>query len=114
SICITTCLCYGVVAKLLFFFFQAEDRIRGFHVTGVQTCALPISVEALVDLHRPLRLAGAALLREDLDHTRGGFRTVQRRRSRALQYLDPLDVGGVDVVERRGSHIAAATCALRR
>src|SRR5690606_35212982 len=28
----------------LFFFFQAEDGIRDFHVTGVQTCALPISV----------------------------------------------------------------------
>src|SRR5690606_40227831 len=25
-----------------FFFFQAEDGIRHFHVTGVQTCALPI------------------------------------------------------------------------
>src|SRR5690606_40996111 len=25
------------------FFFQAEDGIRFFHVTGVQTCALPIS-----------------------------------------------------------------------
>src|SRR5436309_2504635 len=24
------------------FFFQAEDGIRYFHVTGVQTCALPI------------------------------------------------------------------------
>src|SRR5207302_6856737 len=27
-----------------FFFFQAEDGIRDFHVTGVQTCALPISL----------------------------------------------------------------------
>src|SRR5690606_29082202 len=27
---------------LAFFFFQAEDGIRDFHVTGVQTCALPI------------------------------------------------------------------------
>src|SRR5690606_40772959 len=26
----------------VFFFFQAEDGIRDFHVTGVQTCALPI------------------------------------------------------------------------
>src|SRR5690606_40728073 len=26
----------------IFFFFQAEDGIRFFHVTGVQTCALPI------------------------------------------------------------------------
>src|SRR5690606_35893491 len=30
-----------------FFFFQAEDGIRDFHVTGVQTCALPISVARL-------------------------------------------------------------------
>src|SRR5699024_11436536 len=27
-----------------FFFFQAEDGIRDRNVTGVQTCALPISV----------------------------------------------------------------------
>src|SRR5690625_7581976 len=26
----------------MFFFFQAEDGIRDGHVTGVQTCALPI------------------------------------------------------------------------
>src|SRR5256886_9264193 len=29
---------------LIFFFFQAEDGIRDLTVTGVQTCALPISV----------------------------------------------------------------------
>src|SRR3712207_8962039 len=28
---------------VLFFFFQAEDGIRDIGVTGVQTCALPIS-----------------------------------------------------------------------
>src|SRR5207249_5796052 len=28
---------------LCFFFFQAEDGIRDRNVTGVQTCALPIS-----------------------------------------------------------------------
>src|SRR5690625_7982049 len=27
---------------MIVFFFQAEDGIRGGHVTGVQTCALPI------------------------------------------------------------------------
>src|SRR5690606_39851567 len=27
-------------------FCQAEDGIRDFHVTGVQTCALPIFIEA--------------------------------------------------------------------
>src|SRR5206468_7076514 len=29
---------------LSFFFFQAEDGIRDLIVTGVQTCALPISI----------------------------------------------------------------------
>src|SRR5690606_40634812 len=29
------------------FFFQAEDGIRSFHVTGVQTCALPILIHFL-------------------------------------------------------------------
>src|SRR2546426_7436718 len=28
---------------MFFFFFQAEDGIRDYKVTGVQTCALPIS-----------------------------------------------------------------------
>src|SRR5688500_20139533 len=30
---------------LYFFFFQAEDGIRDYKVTGVQTCALPILIE---------------------------------------------------------------------
>src|SRR5436309_4197625 len=34
---------YVLVFFFFFFFFQAEDGIRDFHVTGVQTCALPIS-----------------------------------------------------------------------
>src|SRR5256885_13197877 len=29
--------------RFSFFFFQAEDGIRDYKVTGVQTCALPIS-----------------------------------------------------------------------
>src|SRR5256885_8485756 len=43
------------VARLLFvfFFFQAEDGIRDYKVTGVQTCALPISLVA----HQLKRLA---------------------------------------------------------
>src|SRR2546430_6066567 len=32
----------------LFFFFQAEDGIRDLTVTGVQTCALPISQQSSV------------------------------------------------------------------
>src|SRR5256885_10843741 len=32
----------GVICRRVFFFFQAEDGIRDYKVTGVQTCALPI------------------------------------------------------------------------
>src|SRR5256886_8111297 len=32
--------------EILFFFFQAEDGIRDLTVTGVQTCALPISPDS--------------------------------------------------------------------
>src|SRR5258706_12513727 len=31
-------------SAMSFFFFQAEDGIRDWSVTGVQTCALPISI----------------------------------------------------------------------
>src|SRR3989440_9427334 len=34
----------NVYSSLIFFFFQAEDGIRDLIVTGVQTCALPISL----------------------------------------------------------------------
>src|SRR5688500_13192803 len=35
---------------LCFFFFQAEDGIRAYKVTGVQTCALPILYPIPLDL----------------------------------------------------------------
>src|SRR5437870_11119673 len=34
--------CFYFCVFVFFFFFQAEDGIRDGHVTGVQTCALPI------------------------------------------------------------------------
>src|SRR5256885_9452065 len=39
---------------MFIFFFQAEDGIRDYKVTGVQTCALPICqflLPGMVDLH---------------------------------------------------------------
>src|SRR5712672_4208150 len=53
-----------------FFFFQAEDGIRDKLVTGVQTCALPISGHG-VFLLRPVRgrygrsMAAARVLRSE-------------------------------------------------
>src|SRR5205807_8437140 len=42
----------GVAVRIFFFFFQAEDGIRDYKVTGVQTCALPISAVAAQPSHR--------------------------------------------------------------
>src|SRR5438034_2325784 len=42
----------GARIRAFFFFFQAEDGIRDHCVTGVQTCALPISADALARAFR--------------------------------------------------------------
>src|SRR5215475_5463011 len=72
-----------------FFFFQAEDGIRDFHVTGVQTCALPISMPPtaphllFVDDEAALR----GLMAERL--TERGFEVVEADSGeRALALLD--------------------------
>src|SRR5205807_3281422 len=61
----------------LFFFFQAEDGIRDYKVTGVQTCALPISFERLT------------LSSEDLE--RGRHYAAERRRSELRQATTSLE-----------------------
>src|SRR2546426_9115388 len=52
----TWCARMESVGVSFYFFFQAEDGIRDYKVTGVQTCALPI-YERL--LHRLLRESSA-------------------------------------------------------
>src|SRR5947209_20629364 len=44
-----------MVACYVFFFFQAEDGIRDIGVTGVQTCALPISRHEVMTVE-PVRI----------------------------------------------------------
>src|SRR5690348_17752192 len=45
-----------LIMVFFFFFFQAEDGIRDGRVTGVQTCALPISETKIID-GRSVRVA---------------------------------------------------------
>src|SRR2546421_7324661 len=59
---------------LWFFFFQAEDGIRDLIVTGVQTCALPISRRAARKHHR----LGARLGRDGGGGGGGATRAVAR------------------------------------
>src|SRR2546430_8043866 len=62
-----------MVLSLIVFFFQAEDGIRDLTVTGVQTCALPISVLGGEAVQRPApqpraQAAQGASLRDDALH----------------------------------------------
>src|SRR2546430_7150002 len=45
----TICMDVAYCHLCFFFFFQAEDGIRDLTVTGVQTCALPISRRAFLE-----------------------------------------------------------------
>src|SRR3712207_8695212 len=47
---------------LVFFFFQAEDGIRDIGVTGVQTCALPISRSSVALVYRNVLSPFSALI----------------------------------------------------
>src|SRR5207253_6219047 len=67
-LCLSCCFFFW-----FFFFFQAEDGIRDGHVTGVQTCALPISGSATRLFSRP-RPAGAGVVCASC----GGARTSPR------------------------------------
>src|SRR5438270_10108715 len=77
----------------VFFFFQAEDGIRDLTVTGVQTCALPIStgdigaaeevLDAVIKESREanlVKVTGLALhSRATVAHLRREFRSEERR-----------------------------------
>src|SRR2546428_4432851 len=91
-----------------FFFFQAEDGIRDLIVTGVQTCALPIShllllrrwellggleVEVADDAARPV---GARVPERDVDEVLN----LVRRRAPAVGPEPDHALGALDVVEQ--------------
>src|SRR2546427_2168409 len=57
-----------MTVSCFFFFFQAEDGIRDLTVTGVQTCALPISLTLLNELSNCLSLERRTPLLSLIDH----------------------------------------------
>src|ERR1039457_1005245 len=85
---------------LLFFFFsQAEDGIRDYKVTGVQTCALPI----WVDHRQALALAEAEVLLAERDrrvHQTGAILRRDKVGGQDGVSLGTVGVGG-DVLKRR-------------
>src|SRR5207248_6215246 len=78
------------------FFFQAEDGIRDRTVTGVQTCALPISdVDALRALSSA-ELRALGRLPEPMIRRRGdrGFRVVKIGRASCRERGSKTEAGG--------------------
>src|SRR5439155_9922981 len=63
------------------FFFQAEDGIRDGHVTGVQTCALPISSPAWSSSKTGSR---SWIVKCGSDHEEGDEKSTSRTSSRLL------------------------------
>src|SRR5688500_19392015 len=65
------------ILSVIFFFFQAEDGIRDYKVTGVQTCALPIwnELERATDDEND----GRKKMHDDGDIAGGIARSEERR-----------------------------------
>src|SRR5256886_12865088 len=77
----------------VFFFFQAEDGIRDLTVTGVQTCALPISSNGLRG-----RILGLGLVhRSSPRGKRRRTRAHKRRSSSRAHTAMPTELGAFQV-----------------
>ena len=65
-----------------FFFFQAEDGIRDWSVTGVQTCALPIwavQKPGALPQRKPGSIKSGALPQRELGSIKSRGRSEERR-----------------------------------
>src|SRR2546426_1556107 len=89
-----------VYAVNFFFFFQAEDGIRDYKVTGVQTCALPICIGAAVGAGGGL-LGGTAV---GASNAAGANQSVQHRYD--MTYMQCMYAKGNQIPLARGSQPA--------
>src|SRR5438093_7027435 len=90
-------------AQSFIFFFQAEDGIRDWSVTGVQTCALPISQRLRQQLLRRHRLAVRRRRgrRTDAEGARDGHGRRRRVRDRRASCREREEITVVaDTVEK--------------
>src|SRR5262249_57939671 len=95
-------MCCTLPLRISFFFCQAEDGIRDWSVTGVQTCALPISRIAL-EVNRlgfgAMRVTGEGIWDEPQDRAEA-LRTLQRLPALGVNLIDTADSYGPDVSEQ--------------
>src|SRR5437868_13472717 len=93
------------------FFFQAEDGIRDRNVTGVQTCALPISLAAHVAFVSMIAVLGWRALTEPADVSDKAERlfvngSVEIGRASCRERVEVLEVAGVLKRKRVGHWMA--------
>src|SRR5256886_15153502 len=108
---------------LFFFFFQAEDGIRDLTVTGVQTCALPISRHAGVKpgmtVSQSIGLCPALKLREpDPVHYDAQFSRLLAALGQVSPVIEPAELGrvfvGTDGLERLYGSVEQIIEAIKR
>src|SRR2546430_11497694 len=69
----------SIIVACMFFFFQAEDGIRDLTVTGVQTCALPISKSGDLKLRAEVGELEKLLAHLDAGGALRDYRSEERR-----------------------------------
>src|SRR5205809_8053938 len=92
------------------FFFQAEDGIRDVAVTGVQTCALPIS-ELRLNVSGCSGFHSGSSKRVASRAARG---KVSRRRSEERRVGKSVDLGGRRIVKKKKHRIIRVRYTMHR
>src|SRR5947207_7344898 len=83
-------MCCFFLSFFFFFFFQAEDGIRDHCVTGVQTCALPISLPVRLGAANQVRRLALRLLADRVAFLARFLDDARRRGMRpALELREP-------------------------
>src|SRR5690606_40043791 len=98
---------------------QAEDGIRDFHVTGVQTCALPISAIHAAELGAQVTVVDLSetMLRkfqEQLDRENKQFRYPIRKLHLDIFKVDEVEQYDMVVANRSEEHRVGKVCRARR
>src|SRR2546421_2020779 len=88
-------------SELYYFFFQAEDGIRDLIVTGVQTCALPISREGRCSFSTPAILGGLPVPAPGLRHGVTSKASIRIQASVEIGFLPITWIVNVRSEERR-------------
>src|SRR5690606_40952085 len=91
--------------KNIFFYFQAEDGIRDFHVTGVQTCALPILHECPWERLQKLRKAMSNTLLQMLFRGSNAVGYSAYPKNIIGNFIEEAWKNGIDILDRKSTRL---------